>query len=268
MAAIDNQLKVIIYSCITGGYELPIQNHKINNNYEYLFFTDGNHSQACEQFQKNFITDSTKITFDIENDLLNIFDSKDRNRFVKMHPQLFLPPHDLSIYVDGDIQITGNLNNLIQEVMASKESIFLYEHHKRKCTYEEALFCADQSLEFIWKIYSQMKRYRIENYPQNNGLYEGNIIFRKNTNKTQKLMESWWKEYYYGAKRDQLSLVYCSSNIKIPICSLGKCEIRKPGSEFYLDMNKRKRKLNLSFFITKIVNYFLIRFFSLKQFIQ
>jgi hypothetical protein len=245
--AIKKKLKIIVYSCITGDYvnsiikQPNIHNNYINKNFEYLFFTD-NKIAIGEPWKKR------------EIDGLNGFGSKDKNRFIKINPHIFLPEHDISIYIDGDIQINSDLNELLQTIISSDGSIFLYEHYLRDCIYDEANACANDSLELIWRIASQMRRYKSESFPRKLGLYEGNIIIRKNNIHTIKLMEAWWHEYYFGAKRDQLSLTYCSWKNGIPINSMGNGNIRVKGGEFYLDMSERKRRFTPKFLIVKAMN--------------
>lgn len=253
----DLGIKVIVYSCITGDYEEPIQNHNLNNEIDYIFFVEDHFSKFIHKWEKSFITDSTKISYKTEYDILENFHHKEKNRFIKMHPHLFLPPHDLSIYIDGNIEVLSDLRVLIEKVMESEGNIFLYQHPLRNCIYDEALACVETANEYIWRISRQMKRYRTEGFPENQGLFEGNVIVRKNDTQVKELMKFWWEEYKNGAKRDQLSLVYCSYKLKIPINSLGLSNVRSDNVDFFLDLSKRERKIKLENHLVRFSNAFL-----------
>ena len=64
----------------------------------------------------------------------------------------------------------------------------------------------------------QMGKYQEAGMPKNFGLWENNIILRKNNHPKNIIISNiWWKEYMNGIKRDQLSLSYILwlKNIKI-----------------------------------------------------
>ena len=58
-------------------------------------------------------------------------------------------------------------------------------------------------------MYTQVKRYLDEGYPQHNGLATNPIILRNhNDSEVINVMEDWWTEIKYGSRRDQLSFDY------------------------------------------------------------
>ena len=244
--------KILVFTCITDNYDSPTLNSKLQDGIDYYCFTDSIVS----------VHEGWKMRSLAGLDHLN---KKDQNRFIKMHPRACLPSHDYSIYVDGYIEITGDLKHLINELALKEKLLFLYEHPFRNCIYEEAETCIYESLDWIWRITKQMRIYSKKQYPQNNGLFENNIIIRKNTDKLDPLMDRWWKEYCNQSKRDQLSLNYCTWELGEKISSLGPSDIREKGKYFYLSLSKRTRGANLLIIIRMYFHRFILRLFNVKQ---
>ena len=48
---------------------------------------------------------------------LGHLNNKDKNRFIKMNPTKFLPEHEISIYIDGNIEIIGNFDEFSATVL-------------------------------------------------------------------------------------------------------------------------------------------------------
>ena len=82
-------------------------------------------------------------------------------------------------------------------------------HSDKDCIYEDARNCAVGGNESFFKIYRQCKYLRENGYPEHNGLYENNLIFRKHNDQLViGLCEKWWAEYHKFCNRDQLTLCY------------------------------------------------------------
>ena len=85
--------KIVVFSCVTGNYEKLIHHKNLEENVKYIFFTD-----SYENVPNGWIMQPI-------NGLDN-FTNKDKNRYVKLiNPSKFLPTHDISIYIDGNIEI-------------------------------------------------------------------------------------------------------------------------------------------------------------------
>jgi len=259
---------IIVYTCITGNYEEPVPHSKLEDNISYLCFTDNLKSVSKGWIYKPIIG-------------LEHLNNKDKNRFIKINPTKFLPKHEISIYIDGNIEIVGNLNRLINNIRLSKEDIFFYEHGFRNCLYAEAEIIVRESISWFWSTFKQIKKYYLEGFPQQVGLYEANIIIRKNTNRLTPLMKLWWKEYKFGSNRDQVSLPYVAKKSSVNICSLGKSNIRNGNNfidankhkvdtkfpkeqYFFLNLLQRKRKISLWYLIRKYINIFFLKIIKLQ----
>lgn len=172
--------KIVVYSCVTGSYEKKINHKNLEENVKYIFFTDSIEIVPDGWFMQPI------------NGLDNI-NNKDKNRYLKFHPSEFLPNHDISIYIDGNIEITQNVSLLVEEISKMDEDLFLYEHYERKCIYAEGNKCVEDSLDWFWRIRKQMKRYLKESYPKDRGLFENNIIICKNNENSRKLLHQCWE---------------------------------------------------------------------------
>ncbi len=148
-------------------------------------------------------------------------------RKYKSLPHRYLKEYDISIWMDGDLKITDNLDLLTQEHL-KENNLALLDHslcgmtttgnlNRRSCVYDEAKFikwAGDNHPRKSYKdniniILSQMEKYQKEGYPPNNGLARTSMIFRKhNDPQIIKTMELWWEEMKYGSRRDQLSFNY------------------------------------------------------------
>jgi len=235
-------IKFAVYTCITQGYDSLKVPLFLDNRLEYICFTDT--PEIVVPPWKFFPIDLKGVS------------PKDQNRYIKMHPHEFLPDYDVTVYVDGNLEIVGDLTTLFYAALNLAEDIFMFRHPWRNCIYQEAAACAHYSFAWIWSIASQMRKYSKAGYPSEHGLFEASVILRKDTARMRHLMNSWWDEYSSGVKRDQLSLTYVAWQLGIPLGSLGECDPRFGQRYFRFIARPRKRKLKLT--IRKYINRFIV----------
>ncbi len=124
---------------------------------------------------------------------------KDLTRSAKIYkilPWLFFGNWEDSLWIDCNYELI--------KIPRPKEEIAFHQHRSRKCIFKEASVCISKKKDSKELIESQMERYK--NFPKNNGLWEGNVIYRKNTEKIKLFCEDWMNEIDRGSRRDQLSL--------------------------------------------------------------
>jgi hypothetical protein len=149
-----------------------------------------------------------------------------RNRWAKMHPHLLFPDYEVSVYVDGNIEVTGDVLELAQSATATGP-LSLYDHPFRTCLYDEALACAWVGLDWLGPIRRQVARYAAEGFPAKAGLYEANVIVRRHHDPAViRAMARWWSEWDAGIKRDQLSFTYAMWREGLKVNSLGRHDPR------------------------------------------
>lgn len=189
--------KIVVYTCITGNYDSIKEPLYVNNNIDYYVITDME------------VPDNSswkKIDINKYDELKNL-SLPDKNRYIKFFPHKLFPNYDFSIYVDGVIQIVADLQPLVENMGSCV--LGLHRHNARNCLYDEAkaIIYANKAPKEL--VLNQINKYKKEQFPVQNGLYENTILIRKNNDENCiRLMESWWVEYMNSCKRDQLSLPY------------------------------------------------------------
>ena len=201
---IENNLKIAVYTCITGGYDKLEIPSFVDSRIDYFCFTDN------EVHQDNDFWCTKLLNF-------SEFDNKDLNRYIKMNTHIFLSDYDITVYIDGNVKIVGDLYELLSEINGLDGVFFAYTHSERNCIYSEAAACSYYSHDWIWNIAKKMRGYSESNYPVNNGLVSANVLIRKNNSTMSILMDAWWSAYCHGVKRDQLSLPFISWKLNIQI---------------------------------------------------
>lgn len=95
-------------------------------------------------------------------------------------------------------------NLYLKEIPNPVEDIAFHQHRSRNCIFKEANTCIAKGKDKKEVIEAQMEIYK--DFPKNNGLWEGNFIYRRNTPQVKALCEDWMNEINNGSRRDQLSL--------------------------------------------------------------
>lgn len=191
-----NNNDIVIYTAIANNYDDLIDPKFVSNNIDYYCFTD---DMSMETEVWNLL--------EFPSDNLN---SIYKNRQVKLLPHKYFSNYKYSIYIDGNIDIIGDIEKLVNKYLIEKEyKLAVPKHPKRNCLYKEAEACIKQKKDDSKTINKQIKKYKKEGFPQNIGLTENNIIFRKhNDSEVIDLMEEWWNEFNRFSQRDQLSFLY------------------------------------------------------------
>jgi hypothetical protein len=196
--------KKVVYTAIFGGYDELPDPQFIPEGWDFICFTDSN--------IKSNIWEVKKVPA--------IYKDPTRNaRKYKILPHRWFSNYEYSLWVDGNILIRNDINELIPEYL-NKVNIAVHDHNQnqldpRNCVYQEA-----QAIFYFGKrngnykddpniIQKQIQRYADEGYPSHNSLAVTMQLLRKHNKKDCiKIMEQWWEEIKYGSKRDQLSFNY------------------------------------------------------------
>lgn len=191
--------KKVIYTCITGDYEEICDPPYVCEDFDHVCFTDDPNAHS---FVWKFRP--------IPNELKNLSKVK-QQRCIKICPHKYLSEYDLSVWVDGSVDVIGDVNELIRnECQEPNKTIFIGEHPSRDCIYNEMDACFLAKKDTKENMLPQINRYKNENFPKHFGLVQSNIMIRKhNDPKCIEIMELWKKELINGSHRDQLSFNYC-----------------------------------------------------------
>ena len=204
--------KKVIYTSIFGS-EYYLHDPEVDmEGWDFICFTDN----------PNYESNYWKVVLTPK-----IYDGARDSKKPKILPHRYLKDYDISVWVDGDVKITDDINQLVDKYLYDKDyAVFNHEFcgitttgnlNVRKCIYDEAKFIkwlGDNHPRKHYKdnldvINNQIERYKKEGYPRNNGQARNTIIIRRHKNpKVIKVMKDWWQEVSYGSKRDQLSFPY------------------------------------------------------------
>lgn len=189
--------RIAVYTCITGNYDTIKEPLFINEKIDYYIVTDMDVPEGSiwKKIDINQIEEIKDLS------------PADKNRYIKFFPNRFFQEYDYSIYVDGVVLIVADLAPIIENMGSC--ILGVHRHNARFCVYEEAKAILYSKRAKKQDVDKQINRYKKENYPSMNGLYENTVLVRKHNNiECINLMEAWWKEYLISCKRDQLSLPY------------------------------------------------------------
>jgi hypothetical protein len=194
----NNLNKRVIYTCITGNYEalVPLTNHQ--SDFDYICFTDN----------PNLTSDFWKFR-PIPQELKTLSSVK-QQRLIKICPHKYLSEYEESIWIDGNINVIGDINEFIKtQCNDIDKTIFIPKHPSRNCVDEEIKACLYFKKDTLENMAPQINKYKSENYPINNGMVQTGIMIRKHNEQCCiEVMELWKDELVKHSHRDQLSFNY------------------------------------------------------------
>lgn len=192
--------RIVVYTCITGGYDNIIEPTVVTPGVDYICFTDD-----------PTLKSKTWKFRPIPEELSGLSKVK-QQRGVKILAHRYLPDYDISVWVDGAVQVRGNIKEYLKSLDFNKYCVFIPEHPARKCIYAEKDACIRAQKikgDGIPLAEKQMKRYKEEGFPANYGLVQTNVMMRRHNDPYSKeLMGKWWEELKDYSHRDQLSFNY------------------------------------------------------------
>lgn len=198
------QNRKVIYTAVIGNYDNLSKPEFYNNDFDYICFTDNKNLKSPGIWQIKYI-DHIKY--------INI-DNVRLARYIKTNPEIFVGNYDYSIWVDANLIITGDMNDLINKCSSGYLG---FKHTYRDCIYDEAIKCIEWSLDDINIINSEIDFLKLEKYPKHNGLIETNVLCRKHTQEIKKVNQAWWEMIKKYSRRDQLSHMYIIWKYKLNI---------------------------------------------------
>ena len=192
--------RIVVYTCITGGYDRIHEPSCVTPGVDYICFTD-NMDMKSKTWKLKPMPEELKG-----------FSKVKQQRGVKILAHRYLPDYDISIWVDGVVDVRGNVKEYLKTFDFDTYSVFIPEHPERKCIYKEIDACIRIKKikgDEVTLAKKQIERYRAEKFPENYGLVQTNVMIRWHNDQYSKdLMEKWWSELKDYSHRDQLSFNY------------------------------------------------------------
>lgn len=193
----QKQKQTAVYTAVFGGYDPGCYPQYVNPDMDYFYVSDVKPEELPEYY--HWINAGSIIPEYITSPIK-------RNRFIKMHPHLFLGNYFYSVYVDGNVVLKGDISGFLRQ---SRSGIAVFAHPARECIYYEALSIVNFKRVNADDVCRQMERYFQEGMPHRYGLTEMPVIVREHMKKEcVDIMETWWKEFDSESQRDQLSFMY------------------------------------------------------------
>lgn len=141
-------------------------------------------------------------------------------RRVKILAHEYLPDHDMSVWVDGNIFIIGDVRKKAESEL-SDAPMAVYDHARSREFPLRSLF---EGAEYLIRtahegkrqedpalVAAQMEAYKKEGYPNDNGLLWSCVMFRRHHDpKVVETMRLWWEEVQTKSNRDQMSFNYAA----------------------------------------------------------
>ena len=175
--------KVVVYSCLIGDYDQVATFNK-QKGYDYILFTDLK------------IKNTNWSVFPILDEVLklNVSDIK-KQRYMKIHPHKFFRNYDLSLYIDANYVIKGDLDDYLINTLNPIDHIYIPHLQFGKGIKQAIEKAIEKKLDDSNLLKEVMDRYNKLNILSKSGIVNAGLIIRKhNTKDCIKLMEKWWEE--------------------------------------------------------------------------
>ena len=184
----------VVYTCIFGNYDELKDPLVYNPDWDYICFTDQNIISKIWDIRK------------IPNDCLNE-DRKKVQRKLKILAHRYLKNYDVSIWLDGNIQILTNPDDFLSRYYTNIFS--MVAHPERICLYDELDACERLGKDTQASMNVLRNKFTSEKYPRNNGLVQTGVLIRNhNDDSINGFCEVWWKYVKEYSHRDQTVFNY------------------------------------------------------------
>ncbi len=216
--------RIAIYTCITDGYDLIQIPVIMPNNCDFYVVTDnGNRVPDCVKY--------IDIDFVIPDKNMN---AKDKNRYIKMHPEQIFKEYNYSIYIDGNIKPISDFTKYIN--LIGDCGIATFMHPKNNCVFKECNTVIETKKATLDEVKNHLDHLNREGMPKEYGMADCGLIARRHNDELCiRFMNEWWSQYCNYSKRDQISFSYVAFKLGIEME-----EITVLGNNMYKDYAVRR----------------------------
>jgi len=214
-----------VYTVITGGYFEPTSYSEavFEEDIDRLILTD-NATMKADGWQV--------VALNMDNQTANEVDMQLLSRRLKMFPHIYLAGYKRTLYVDGNVEIIAPVKDLFLKVGGSdangekRPDMAVYSFNRNITG--EAKWIEDYVVRHHWMnrsaahdlTTSQAAKYIAkhpsleEKYP---GTYYGKIIMRFRNDHIAAFADIWFREFFHGVRRDQLSFQYAALEANLTV---------------------------------------------------
>lgn len=204
--------KIIIYTAISGDYEVLNDPEFIDDNCDYVCFTDN----------PNLTSTVWKVVLMEDSNL----DNNRRAKKYKVLPHKYFPNYKYSFWIDASLTIKGSIREYLQSYVCNE--MLCVVNNETKDIYEEYKISNFQSRYPKYILKKQINNYKSKGFPKNYGIALTGVLFRQHNNPLIiKIMEEWWDEIIKYSTLCQLSFPYVT----------WKNDFHPTGSDIYVYAN-------------------------------
>jgi len=189
--------RIVVYSAIFGGYDAVFPIKSKDANVDHVLISDGD------------VPRGSGWTLQRPPAEVATFDAGGKNRWCKFFPQRIFPDYDVSVYVDGNIQLLTPINPLLLAFQSKGVDLGLFKHPERQSITEELEAClapGKLSAEAAQLVSERLVQYEASADLVRRPLTENGVLFRRHASPAlDDAMVLWWEEFQ-RVGRDQIAL--------------------------------------------------------------
>ncbi len=128
----------------------------------------------------------------------------------KVLPHMFLDD-DVTIWLDGNISLRADPQDVAEQLLGPADIALFHSPYRQTVWDEFDVLQSDPRFDIPYlqtQLAAQRKAYARAGLPKATTPYECNFIIRRNNDRVNRLMESWWCEICRWQWRDQVSFPY------------------------------------------------------------
>ena len=189
--------KVIVYSCLIGDYD-NVTSFKRQKGYDYILFTDQN------------IVNTNWTIYPIPKEVakLKVSDIK-KQRYMKIHPHKFFKNYDLSIYIDANYIIKGDLDDFLINTLNPIDHIYICHLQFGRGIHQALKTAIANKLDNQLLLNQTIDRYNKSKILRKQGIVNAGLIIRKHHKEDViRLMDAWWEEIEKYSHVDNFAFNY------------------------------------------------------------
>ena len=202
--------RIVVYTAIFGKKDNLVAPAFVPPNCDFICFTDQPFRSSVWQIRRVEPPEA---------------DPTRSARKYKILAHRFLPEYTISIWVDGNVILKGDMNDLIRDYLTDA-NLAVLDHAKSKeiplsslAEHEERLLLMERvgkHQEDGGLVKRQGDAYRALGFPDTGGLAWTCVLLRHhNESDVVAAMEAWWEELVRWSKRDQMSFNYVAWKMKL-----------------------------------------------------
>ncbi len=194
------QQRKLFYTIMTGGYDRLNEIPRMLPNWDYVCYTD-NPKLSSRTWRVCLLENGMKL------------DPVRLSRHLKINSHLIDRDYDLSVYVDANLRIRGNLDSFVASALPPGSDFAILQHPFLHSLRQELEKCIREGKED-----ESLLRRQYEHYTREMGFADGFphinarlMIRRSGRPELQHFLETWFSQLLEWSRRDQMSFNYSLS---------------------------------------------------------